>query len=49
MGVSNTIHVCQGSNKHGIFTIIYKHKKYEIQIIYDQYVYAYALDLGHTN
>ena len=41
--------VCQRSNSHGIFTIIYKHQKYEIQIIYDQYVHAYTLDLGHTN
>jgi len=43
------IHVCQGFNNYGIFTKIFKHQKYEIQIIYDQYVHAYTLDLGHTN
>ena len=43
------IHVCQGFHNHGIFSKIYKHQKYEIQIICDQYVHAYALDLGHTN
>jgi len=28
MCVSNTIHVCHGSNNHGIYTLIQRHQKY---------------------
>ena len=28
MCVSNTIHVCQGSNKHGIYILIHRQKTY---------------------
>ena len=28
MCVSNTIHVCQGSNKHGMYILIHRHQKH---------------------
>ena len=31
MGVSNTIHVCQESNLHGIFIVINKHRKHAMK------------------
>jgi len=35
MGVSNTIHVCQWSNKQGIYMIIYQHTKHAINNEYE--------------
>ena len=31
MCVSNTIHVCQGSNKHGMNILIHRHQKHAIK------------------
>ena len=43
--ISIAIHACQSSNKHGIqHTNQNKNHKHP----YDHYLYACALDLGHT-